>query len=162
ADIFGYNAVQIGLPQMDALAASRMPNKWLADTRVREREMNTGAALRHVAVTLDYQELPFASQSLDLVVLPPGLEFAPEPHTILREVERVLIPEGQIIICGFNPRSLWGMRQAMSRMSGKYFLPRTGELISMPRIKDWLKLLNMGASQSYFGCYAPACRTEKW
>jgi len=162
ADIFGYNAVQIGLPQMDALAASRMPNKWLADTRVRAREMNTGAALRHVAVTLDYQELPFASQSLDLVVLPHVLEFAAEPHQILREVERVLIPEGQVIICGFNPRSLWGMRQAVSRMSGKYFLPRTGELISMPRIKDWLKLLNMGASQSYFGCYAPACRTEKW
>jgi hypothetical protein len=74
----------------------------------------------------------------------------------------VLIPEGQLIICGFNPASLWGARQALSRVGGKYFLPRKEELISMPRLRDWLKLLNMGASQSHFGCYAPACRTEKW
>jgi len=159
-DIFGYNAVQIGLPELDALAANRMPNKWLADIRV--RQPGAAAALRQVAVTLDYQELPFASQSIDLVVLPHVLEFAAEPHQVLREVERVLIPEGQVIICGFNPRSLWGARHALSRVSSKYFLPRTEELISMPRIKDWLKLLNMGASQSYFGCYAPACRTEQW
>jgi len=164
ADIFGFNALQIGMPQIDALAASRMPNKWLADVRVRapRQHMDQIGALRPVAVTLDYSELPFASQSIDLVVLPHVLEFAAEPHQVLREVERVLIPEGRVIICGFNPRSLWGMRQAMGRVSGKYFLPRTGELISMPRMKDWLKLLNMGDSQSYFGCYAPACRTEKW
>ena len=160
ADIFGFNAVQIGMPQIDALAANRMPNKWLADIRV--RQPGAAAALRQVAVTLDYQELPFASQSMDLVVLPHVLEFAAEPHQVLREVERVLIPEGQVIICGFNPRSLWGMRQAMARVRGRSFLPRTEELISMPRIKDWLKLLNLGVSQSYFGCYAPACRTEKW
>jgi SAM-dependent methyltransferase len=62
---------------------------------------------------LDFAELPFASQSLDLVVLPHVLEFAAEPHQVLREVERVLIPEGQVIICGFNPASLWGARQGM-------------------------------------------------
>ena len=162
ADIFGYNALQIGMPQIDALAASRMPNKWLADLHVNPRTLADGAALRQVSLTLDAVELPFASQSIDLVVLPHVLEFAAEPHQVLREVERVLIPEGQVIICGFNPRSLWGARHTLSRVSGKYFLPRTEELISMPRIKDWLKLLNMGASQSYFGCYAPACRTEKW
>jgi len=175
ADIFGYNAVQIGMPQMDALAANRMPYKWLADTGVQRHEpaaVATSAAsdlllpaatgLRQVAVTLDYAELPFASQSLDLVVLPHVLEFADEPHQVLREVERVLIPEGQLIICGFNPASLWGMRQGLGRVSGKYFLPRTEELISMPRMRDWLKLLNLGVSQSHFGCYAPACRTEKW
>ena len=134
ADIFGYNAVQIGMPQIDALAANRMPNKWLADIRLQ----SNADALRQVALTLDYAELPFASQSIDLVVLPHVLEFAAEPHQILREVERVLIPEGQVIICGFNPRSMWGARHTLSRVSGKYFLPRTEELISMPRIKDWL------------------------
>jgi ribonuclease HI len=50
----------------------------------------------------------------------------------------------------------------LRRVGGTSFLPRTEELISMPRMKDWLKLLNMSASQSHFGCYAPACRTEKW
>src|ERR1700739_577012 len=73
ADIFGYNALQIGLPQLDALAANRMPSKWLADTRVRAPEAADG---RQVAVTLDYAELPFASQRPDLVVPPHLLEFA--------------------------------------------------------------------------------------
>jgi SAM-dependent methyltransferase len=161
ADIFGYNALQIGMPQIDALAASRMPSKWLADIRPHPLQEEAGAA-RPAVVTLDVEELPFASQSLDLVVLPHVLEFAREPHQVLREVERVLIPEGQVIICGFNPASLWGMRQGLRRLGGSDFLPRTEELISMLRMKDWLKLLNLGASQSHFGCYAPACRTEKW
>ncbi|MBV7534501.1 class I SAM-dependent methyltransferase [Duganella sp. sic0402] len=158
ADIFGYNAVQIGMPQIDALAASRMPYKLLADRKVRAAQ----PPLRAVDVTLDYTELPFASQSIDLVVLPHVLEFSTDPHQVLREVERVLIPEGQVIICGFNPASLWGARHVLRRVGGTSFLPRTEELISMPRMKDWLKLLNMSASQSHIGCYAPACRTEKW
>ncbi|HEX5340925.1 MAG TPA: class I SAM-dependent methyltransferase [Duganella sp.] len=154
ADIFGFNAVQIGMPEIDALAASRMPYKLLADRKTR--------SARTVDLTLDYTELPFASQSVDLVVLPHVLEFSTDPHQVLREVERVLIPEGQVIICGFNPASLWGARHVLRRVGGTSFLPRTEELISMPRMKDWLKLLNMSASQSHFGCYAPACRTEKW
>lgn len=160
ADIFGYNALQIGMPNIDALAASRMPNKWLADTRLPGWGQVTGT--RQAGVILAFDELPFASQSLDLVVLPHVLEFAAEPHQVLREVERVLIPEGRVIICGFNPASLWGARQAACRIGASHFLPQAGEFISMPRIKDWLKLLNMGASRSHFGCYAPACRTDKW
>ena len=163
ADIFGYNAVQIGVPQIDALAASRMPNKWQAATRVSHRdELRAAAAGRQVAVALDFEELPFASQSLDLVVLPHVLEFAAEPHQVLREVERVLIPEGQVIICGFNPASMWGVRQGVGRAVRSDFLPAAGEFISMPRLKDWLKLLNLGVSRSHFGCYAPPCRTSHW
>lgn len=163
ADIFGFNAVQIGLPQIDALAANRMPNKWQAATRSSTREqLLLGSGSRQIAVALDFAELPFASQSLDLVVLPHVLEFAAEPHQVLREVERVLIPEGQVIICGFNPASLWGVRQGVGRLTRSAYLPSAGEFISMPRMKDWLKLLNLGVSRSHFGCYAPACRTERW
>lgn len=190
-DIFGYNAVQIGMPQIDALAANRMPNQWLVDRRVRPE--NGGASLqatptanttqrgqasasaaivaspatprtmiRPVALTCDFTELPFASHSLDLVVLPHVLEFSTDPHQVLREVERVLIPEGQVIICGFNPASLWGARHVLRRVGGASFLPPAESLITMPRMKDWLKLLNMRASHSHLGCYAPACRTDKW
>ena len=163
ADIFGFNAVQIGVPQIDALAASRMPNKWQAATRLSNRdELTLTANGRQVAVALDFEELPFASQSIDLVVLPHVLEFAAEPHQVLREVERVLIPEGQLIICGFNPASMWGLRQGMAHLGRSDFLPAAGEFISMPRLKDWLKLLNLGATRSHFGCYAPPCRTSAW
>ncbi|MGN6701409.1 MAG: class I SAM-dependent methyltransferase [Burkholderiaceae bacterium] len=158
ADIFGFNAIQIGLPQLNTLEANRMPNKWLTNTVSNAAE--EGA--RPVVVVHDFAELPFASQSLDLVVLPHVLEFAAEPHQVLREVERVLRPEGQVIVCGFNPASLWGMRQAAARVSGAHFLPQDGELIRLPRLKDWLKLLNMEVNRGYFGCYTPPCRTEKW
>jgi SAM-dependent methyltransferase len=163
ADIFGYNAVQVGLPTIDALAANRMPNKWLAATRTSSaQELSISPDGKQIAVAVDFAELPFASQSLDLVVLPHVLEFAAEPHQVLREVERVLIPEGQVIICGFNPASLWGIRQGAGHMVRSHFLPLEGEFISMPRLKDWLKLLNLGVSRSHFGCYAPPCRTAIW
>lgn len=160
ADIFGFNAVQIGLPQIDALRANRMPNKWLTDTLL--PASSEGGKPSPVVVVHDFAELPFASQSLDLVVLPHVLEFAEEPHQVLREVERVLIPEGQVIVCGFNPASLWGLRQAAGRLSGAHFLPRNGEFISLPRLKDWLKLLSMEVNRGHFGCYAPPCMTVKW
>jgi SAM-dependent methyltransferase len=163
ADIFGFNAVQIGVPLIDALAANRMPNKWQAATRTSTAdELSIAAGGKQVAVALDFAELPFASQSLDLVVLPHVLEFAAEPHQVLREVERVLIPEGQLIICGFNPASMWGVRQGMGRITSSAYLPTAGEFISMPRLKDWLKLLNLGATRSHFGCYAPPFRTTQW
>jgi len=160
SDIFGFNAMQIGLPQIDALGANRMPHKWLSDTQVPEADKDGKKS--PVVVVHDFAELPFGSQSLDLVVLPHILEFAAEPHQVLREVERVLIPEGQLIVCGFNPASLWGMRQITGRVSGSHYLPRHGEFISLPRLKDWLKLLNMEVSRGHFGCYAPPCRTERW
>jgi SAM-dependent methyltransferase len=157
ADIFGYNALQIGMPHFDTLAANRMPNRWITDSLLCPAE-----AERQVVLVHDFAELPFASQSLDLVVLPHVLEFAAEPHQVLREVERVLIPEGQVIVCGFNPVSLWGMRQVGGRMTGAHFLPLNGEFISVPRLKDWLKLLNMEINRGHFGCYAPPCMTDKW
>lgn len=162
ADIFGFNALQIGLPHLNALAANRMPNQWLADTQAPALKREAGPGAGRTGLVLDVNDLPFASQSLDLVVLPHVLEFAADPHQVLREVERVLMPEGQLIICGFNPASLWGARQAMGRMTGSHYLPLAGEFISMPRLKDWLNLLNMGVSHSHFGCYAPACKTDKW
>lgn len=157
ADIFGFNALQIGLPQIQALHANRMPNKWLTDTH-----LPPVGDVSPIVVVHDFAELPFASQSLDLVVLPHVLEFAEEPHQVLREVERVLIPEGQVIICGFNPASLWGLRQVAGRLTGAHFLPQNSEFISLPRLKDWLKLLNMEVNRGHFGCYAPPCMTEKW
>lgn len=161
-DIFGFNALQIGVPQLDALAASRMPNKWQAATRTSNADELAFAVGGKIAVAVDVEELPFATASLDLVVLPHVLEFALEPHQVLREVERVLIPEGQVIICGFNPASLWGMRQGVRRVTRSDYLPESGEFISMPRLKDWLKLLNLGVTRSHFGCYAPPCRTAHW
>jgi ubiquinone/menaquinone biosynthesis C-methylase UbiE len=70
--------------------------------------------------------------SLDLVTLPHTLEMHVDPHATLREVERVLVPEGRVVICGLNPASLWGLRQRRARLYqrmgfGRLFLPDAGD-----------------------------------
>ena len=146
-DIFGFNALRIGLPQCDLLRANRMA------LRVRIGEGDPVAARCLPAA------LPIAAQSVDLVVLPHILEFADDPHQILREVERILIPEGQLIVTGFNPLSLWGLKKQARR--GKGF-PWNGSYLSQTRLKDWLKLLGFDVDRGNFGCYAPPFEQSKW
>lgn len=161
ADIFGYHALQLGLPELDALRENRMPLRFCASDRLLP-ELNVMSGHTQVAVISHFEELPFASQSIDLVVMPHVLEFADEPHQVLREVDRVLVPEGQVVITGFNPASLWGARQYLARLGATPFLPRAGQFIGLPRLKDWLKLLSFEVNRGRFGCYVPGCRTEKW
>jgi len=94
--------------------------------------------------------------------MPHILEFAVDAHQVLREVERVLVPEGHVVITGFNPTSLWGARQFATRLGASPFLPREGRFISLPRIKDWLKLLSFELARGRYGCYAPSARTAAW
>ena len=89
ADLFGFHAVQLGMPELDSLRANRMPHRWVA-TEHADAEPPEAGALPRTAVTLhcDFDALPFDSHSLDLVVLPHALELARDPHLALREVER--------------------------------------------------------------------------
>lgn len=155
-DIFGFHAVQIGGSALPALQANRMPNRWNADM------MRPSSGTDNYIQIEDFADLPFSSQSVDLVVLPHVLEFAKEPHQVLREVERILLPEGHIIICGFNPVSLFGLRQSLSRLTKHDYLPSHGEFLAPYRMRDWLKLLSMEVDRGHFGCYAPAFTTQKW
>jgi SAM-dependent methyltransferase len=161
ADIFGFHALQLGLPEIDALRENRMKLRFCAaDRQLDAAAQHDGEA--RVVVVNRYEELPFAAQSLDLVVLPHVLEFAEEPHQVLREVERVLVPDGQVVITGFNPASLWGLRQFCTRVGAHPFLPASGQFIALPRIKDWLKLLSFETQRGRFGCYSPWARSDKW
>jgi len=83
--------------------------------------------------------LPVATDSIDLVVLPHVLDFAKDPHQILREVERVLIPGGSMIVFGFSPWSLWGVWRLFHWRSNS--VPWCGQFISPQRMRDWLSLL---------------------
>ena len=112
-----------------------------------------------VALRCDLHELPFATASIDLVVLPHVLEFHDNPHQILREVARVLVPEAQVVIACFNPWSLWGFRRLLHR-DGHY--PWHGRFITLQRLKDWCALLGLEINAGEMGCYVPPCRTEKW
>jgi SAM-dependent methyltransferase len=158
ADVFGYHALQCGEPAVDALRANRMPHRFRA---LSPADAPTPPGDSCVLVE-HFEELPFDSQSLDLVVLPHVLEFAHDPHQVLREVDRVLRPEGRLIVCGFNPVSLWGARQVTVRGLIAPFLPREGHLIGVPRLRDWCKLLGFEMDRARYGCWRPPCRTQLW
>ena len=89
SDVFGFHALQLGLPECDALAANRMPHRWLGCDRLPVQ----GPLGRELLLT-QYEALPFSDASLDLLVLPHTLELSFDPHATLREVERVLDPKG--------------------------------------------------------------------
>ena len=151
ADVFGFHALQIGLPQMNALSENRMPLHALFIHA--NDNLEYASRFNWHLIEGNTSELPFANESLDLVVLPHVLEFAADPHQILREVDRILRPEGRLVISGFNPASLWGARQYLSRLIGNPYLPRDGQFISLIRVKDWLQLLNYSLDRGHFGCY---------
>lgn len=150
SDIFGFNAVQVGLSDFDFLRNNRMPSRIRCDL--------PGSA--NVGLFCDAWALPFATASIDLVVLPHVLEFSPHPHQVLREVERVLMPEGSVVVSGLNPFSLWGLRRYAARKGGD--LPWKGQYLSVRRLKDWLALLGMEIQAGGFGCHAPPMKDEKW
>jgi SAM-dependent methyltransferase len=174
ADVFGFHAVQMGLPQLHALRANRMPHRWVCgDGTAIADHRDHGAddpPTAMVALHCDFDALPFDTQSLDLVVLPHTLELARDPHLALREVERVLRPEGRVVILGFNPASLWGLRQKLGRVrrglgfgrKRPLFLPSGGDFIGYRRLRDWLRLLSFEVEAGRFGCFRPPVTSERW
>jgi SAM-dependent methyltransferase len=147
-DVFGFRAVQVGLPEVDFLRQNRIPYRLTV-------ALEPGAA-----VAADPLELPLASQSVDLVALPHVLEGHPNPHDVLREVERVLMPEGQVVISGFNTVSLWRLRQVFaSRDAGA---PWDARFIGLLRLREWLRVLGFELNGGKFGCYAPPFRDKRW
>ena len=187
SDIFGYHALQLGLPQLDALLVNRMPHKWLAleipppatpmfsqnhkePKPTGEHTIRTAGpapSSRKGAFLTDSGALPFPESSLDLVVLPHTLELGSDPHATLREVERVLVPEGRVVISGFNPISLWGLGRRHYRSPDTAtvrppYLPGTNEFIGYWRLRDWLRLLGFDVEVGEFGCYRPGVTSDKW
>lgn len=174
ADLFGYQALQLGCPVLDALRNNRIPHRWLA---LGEQDLpclgqdavpSGEGAWHRLALHAEPLALPFAPQSLDLLVLPHALEASPDPHAVLREAERVLVPEGRVVITGFNPLSAWGTHALGAQLcarwggQGRSNLPSGLQLVGAPRVRDWLRLLNFEVESARFGGYVPAVRSPVW
>lgn len=148
SDVFGFNAVQVGLPHIDFLRNSRMPLRVTTS-------MEAPATVR-----ANPMFLPFESQSLDLLALPHVLEFSANPHQVLREAGRVLRPEGRLVMAGFNPRSLWGVARNFKGSESGY--PWNGNFLNISRVKDWMALLGLEVAAGSMCCYRPPINRENW
>ena len=131
-DVFGLELLQIGTwgRGRELVSASRVRRQTVVAAG--------GPAGQQPDIVASAAGLPITTGSIDAVVLPHSLEIEPDPGAVLREAERVLVGEGQLLVLGFRPWSLWGLRAAASR-SG--YPPGLGRLLSEHRLRDWLVLL---------------------
>lgn len=153
-DLFGYHLLQVGrLCDADWLQSSRVSHcavmDFQAPARVEDDNRLYGLP----------EQLPIAADSLDVLILPHILEFSQRPHAILREVDRVLIPEGHVVMLVFNPRSLWWLWRGVFGWRGNR-IPWCARFLSTTRIRDWMALLGFEVIriQGYF--YRPPLQSR--
>jgi len=131
-DFFGRHFLQIG--------HWGLSQDWLATSEMLHRAVLTTGTFSSGQARVDLQALPLASHCADAVLLPHTLEFAASPHTLLREVSRVLSDRGRLLILGFNPWSLLSMRRFVGLAPRA--LPVDTRFYSPGRVSDWLTLLD--------------------
>lgn len=132
-DIFGLELLQLGVwgSGRELLQGSR--------TRHQSIVASSGPLPAAAAdLIANPAHLPVATGSVDAVLLPHSLEIEPDPQAVLREADRVLTGQGHLVVLGFRPWSLWGLRAAASHHG---FPPGLNRLISEQRLRDWLILL---------------------
>ena len=142
---FGYHLLQLSIdPSLELYGESRIQNKF------RSHPLGSGTD-----TLADFEQLPFASESMDVVVSHHVQEFIDNPHELLRELQRVVMPNGQLIVIGFNPWSLMGAKSLLGRWLPPSRSPWHNHLISGWRMKDWLGLLGFEVKYRYFGHHRP-------
>ena len=133
ASIFGYYAVQFGLPQINLLESNRINSKTIVGHDVK----------------CDLHFLPFANDSVDLIICPHILEFTDNYDHFLQECYRILIPRGKIVITCFNPKSLFGL------FGNKDPLLKQANFISLGKLKQQLGTLSFQIQGGKFWGYRP-------
>jgi len=139
-DCFGLQMLQIG--------AWGERGRLIEGARTQRRAVVSPSVFDDADVCSKPSELAIGSDSVDAVLLPHTLEFEPDPYAVLREVQRVLVGDGRLIVLGFIPTGPWALRH---RFTAEGFPPGLTRLISERRLREWLTLLGfeVGASQRY-------------
>ena len=152
SDLFGYHLLQLGRPyEASLLAGSRIGHHITLGTNPAEPGMSAYAR---------GDALPLQAATVDVLVLPHGLEFADDPHGVLREAERVLIPEGYLLVFAFNPWSLFGLWRLFCGWRGDY--PWRGRFVRPDRLKDWLAVLGFEVVKASGLSFRPPLRDAGW
>lgn len=151
AGVFGYHALQIGnlAPGRDLMAGSRIAHRAVLDPEACCADLRA-----------EPDALPLQGDSVDLVLLLNALELSRHPHQVLREVDRVLVPEGHVLIAGFNPLSLFGLWRLVLGWRGR--LPWAARFYSVYRVQDWLQLLGIDVLACDYIAHYPPWARESW
>lgn len=141
--LFGYHILLLGIvSQFKMIEYSVIPYQSV----VNPFHKDNGFAK---TITGKWDVLPFANNSVDLIVLPHTLDFSEDSRAVLQEACRVLIPEGRLLVFGFNPFSLWRFKSFLSE--GRETKPMNCELKSLGSIKRDLRSQNFQIiDQDYF------------
>lgn len=149
-NLFGYHLLQLGCyTDEDLLSASRIPHRMVMDVSA-GFPARYGDSAGPSPMVGRFDALPVNSDALDVLVLPHVLEFSDDPHQVLREADRTLIPEGHLLLLGFNPWSLWQLWRFA--LGWRRHVPWCGRFLTPARIRDWLALLGFDIvlTRSYF------------
>lgn len=143
-NIFGYHLLIVGpRDYLPALGAVRVQHStWLTPPTIHDPEPGPGPEVGRPAARCSFVrgracEMPVSSDSIDLVILMHVIEFEKDPHAVLREAERVLAPEGHVIVAGYNALGLMGAWSLLHRRGA----PWNGRFYTAARVKDWLSVL---------------------
>lgn len=131
ANHYGKHALLIGVPEQQPLLKF-IP---IRHQYVLGPLINKNASIKYIES--EYYELPLLSGSVDLVIVPHTLGFLDNPQKLLNEACRIVKPEGDIIIFGFNPASLWGLKKWLVKNKNA---PWSGNFIQAGKIIHWLSL----------------------
>lgn len=155
--IFGYHLLKVG-SLSSALDTSASSIK---------HQIKLNELVDQASVVAEPDALPFFEHSIDAVLLAHCLEFYPDPHHIVREAHRVLMPDGYLLLSGYNPISSAGLMKLWPGV--KQQLPWAGRFFTPSRVKDWLHLLGFEVmyEQRFFwssllGHHNPESRWQKW
>lgn len=145
-NLFGYHLMQLSVvPETRLFSASRINHCFSLAPK-------EGASRKKISGVSDFDALPLPDECVDVCVLHHVLDFAEYPQQVLKEAARVTIPNGYIVLLGFNPLSLRGLSKLPMQFFSRKAIWHHNDL-RPARVQDWLGFLDFSlapASYSYF------------
>ena len=150
-ELFGYHILCVGYPSgRDLLAHSPIARRYYAD-------LVSPPVAAGASIWADPRQLPVSSDSIDVVVAAHTLELGRQPQQVLKELERILIAEGRLIVLGFNPLSSWGILRLLRPNYAKR-AGWGGHLCSVSRLRTALAALGFDVMSVNYPFLSTTCR----
>ena len=164
SEIFGYYAIEMGVisEQHSLLKHSRIATGFTIFDKTIKAKIGTpfdeGSGLPSSLISTT-EQLPIATDNVDLVIASHTLESSKDPHQVLREIDRVLVPEGHCILIGFNPSPMSQLSQLIR--SGFKLDEYSYKMHSVTRVKDWFSLLGFEVVNVHYMGMRSAIKNKK-